>query len=390
MKNYKTISTSLNSAKLAEPVVIEENTTTRKVLIVDLNDKKRDIGETVGITIVHQRKKRKDEWEDVDSINLNSLKGGEGVKLKFDSKNTRTIYDELTRLYALVDKEGVQYGVQEFSIARADEIIKVPKNRKTVIERLLAENYGQEVWNELESSNPDLATKLSFARIQTNRKKALNTFKENLESNNRNEGFWQDFFSNNDWIFGYGLNYQFLHLLQEQPDYGGRNFTGKGSQKGDYLMRTVADSKFTVLVEIKTPATTLLSYDNKSEPKQIKNPRNDVWLLSSNLLAAISQIQVNCRTWSLDSQRAENTRLLEKENTYTVEPKGILIIGNTKELIGNESIVSCFESYRRNIKNPEILTFDELYKRAEFIVNNKIQTEPEQSVKNNKYDDSPF
>lgn len=389
MDNYKTVSTSLYSARLAEPVVIEENTTTRKVLIVDLNDKKKNIGETVGITIVHQRKKKNDEWEDIESINLNSLKGGEGVKLNLDSKNTRKIYDELTKLYALVDKEGVKYGVQEFSIARADEIIKVPKDRKTVIERLLQENYGEEVWNELISSNPDLATKLSLARIQTNRSVALNTFRENLESNNPDESFWQEFFTNNDWIFGYGLNYQFLHLLEDQPDYGGRTFKGTGSQKGDFLMRTEADSHFTVLVEIKTPATKLLSY-NKSEPRQVKNPRNDVWLLSSDLLGAISQIQVNCRTWSIDSQRSENTRILEKENTFTVEPKGILIIGNTNELVKNESIVSCFESYRRNIKNPEIITFDELYKRAEFIVNNKTQAEKDNKKIIDEQDDFPF
>lgn len=100
MENYKTVSTSLYSARLAEPVVIEENTTTRKVLIVDLNDKKKEVGETVGITIVHQRKKKNDEWEDIESINLNSLKGGEGVKLNLDSKNTRKIYDELSKLYA--------------------------------------------------------------------------------------------------------------------------------------------------------------------------------------------------------------------------------------------------------------------------------------------------
>ena len=372
MDNYKTVSTSSNSARLVDPIVIEENSSTRKVLIVDLNDKKKDVGETVGITIVHQRKRLNDGWEDVESIPLSSLKGGEGVKLKLDSKNTRTIYDELTKLYALVDKEGVQYGVKEFTVAKAEEIIRISKDRKTIIERLLAENYGEEVWSELISSNPDLATKLAMARVQTNRSKAIEIFKSNLDSNNSDEGFWQDFFTKNDWIFGYGLNYQFLHLLNDQPDYGGRNFSGKGSQKGDYLLRTVADSQFTVLVEIKTPATTLLSYV-KSEPRQVKNPRNDVWLLSSDLLGAISQIQVNCRTWSIDSQRAENVRPLEKENIFTVEPKGILIIGNTEELLKNESIVSCFESYRRNIKNPEILTFDELYKRAEFIVNNKIQ-----------------
>lgn len=389
MDNYKTVSTSFNSARLVDPIVIEENNSTRKVLIVDLNDKKKDVGETVGITIVHQRKRLNDEWEDVESIPLSSLKGGEGVKLKLDSKNTKTIYDELTKLYALVDKEGVQYGVKEFTVAKAEEIIRISKDRKTIIERILAENYGEEVWSELISSNPDLATKLAMARVQTNRSKAIEIFKSNLDSNNSDEGFWQDFFTENDWIFGYGLNYQFLHLLNDQPDYGGRNFSGKGSQKGDYLLRTVADSQFTVLVEIKTPATTLLSYV-KSEPRQVKNPRNDVWLLSSDLLGAISQIQVNCRTWSIDSQRAENVRPLEKENIFTVEPKGILIIGNAKELLRNESIVSCFESYRRNIKNPEILTFDELFKRAEFIVNNKIQPDQTKNDLINKHDDLPF
>ncbi|HBZ25502.1 MAG TPA: hypothetical protein DEO54_04580 [Rikenellaceae bacterium] len=389
MDNYKTVSTSLYSARLAEPVVIEENTTTRKVLIVDLNDKKKDIGETVGITLVHQRKKRNDEWEDVESINLNSLKGGEGVKLNLDSKNTKKIYDELTKLYAYVNKEGVKYGTQEFSVVKADEIINIPQDRKTFIERLLAENYGEEVWNELISSNPDLATRLSLARIQTNRSIALDIFKENLESNNADESFWQEFFTNNDWIFGYGLNYQFLHLLEDQPDYGGRTFKGTGSQKGDYLMRTNADSHFTVLVEIKTPATKLLSYTQK-EPRQVKNPRNDVWLLSSDLLGAISQIQVNCRTWSIDSQRSENTRLLEKESTFTVEPKGILIIGNTEELVKNESIVSCFESYRRNTKNPEIITFDELYKRAEYIVKNKTKVEKKANSETDEDDELPF
>jgi hypothetical protein len=371
MDHFKTISTSIHSAKLAEPIIIEETGTTRKVLIVDLNDNKRDIGETVGITIVHQRKKGKEEWEDVKHIPLSTLKGGDGVKLNLDSKNTRKIFDELTKLYALMDKEGVQYGTKEFTIANADEIISVSKDRKTIIERLLAENYAEEVWQELVSTNPDLATRLSLARVQANRAIALQSFKENLSIKNPDEGFWQEFFLNNDWIFGYGLNYQFLHLLKNQPDYGGRNFTGKGSQKGDFLMYTEADAKFTVLVEIKTPATKLLSYEKNGDPRKVKNPRNDVWLLGSELLGAISQIQVNARTWAIDSQRAENTRVLEQQNIFTIEPKGILIIGNTDELNGSESISSCFESYRRNINNPEIITFDELFERAEFIVNNK-------------------
>lgn len=387
MENYKTVSTSAHSSKLLDPVIIEETATTRKVLIVDFNDQKKEIGETVGIIIVHQRKKGKDEWENVQSISLNSLKGGEGVKLNLDSASTKKLYNELAHLYAFADQVGIKFGIHEFTIAKANEIIQVSKDRKIMIERLLSENHAEEVWQELVSTNPGIAERLALARIQTNRSVALNVFKENMDANNSNEGFWQSFFTDNDWIFGYGLNYQFLHLLKSQPDYGGSNYTGKGSQKGDFLMQTKAAAKFTVLVEIKTPATKLLTYD-KSGPRKVKNPRNDVWLLSAELLGAISQIQVNTRTWSIDSQQAENIRPLENNNIYTIEPKGVLVIGNTSELKGNESIVSCFESYRRNITNPEIITFDELYDRAFFIVNNKNQVEKKEIIIQD--DDLPF
>ena len=61
MENYRTVNISKYSAKLLDPVVIEKTGTTRWVLFVDLNDKKLESGETVGITIVHQRRKGKDE-----------------------------------------------------------------------------------------------------------------------------------------------------------------------------------------------------------------------------------------------------------------------------------------------------------------------------------------
>jgi len=375
MNSYKTESTSLHHARLTEPIVIDDQKTeTRKVLVVDLNDARIESGETVGITIVHQRKNKKEEWEDVKSIRLSSLKGGEGVKLHLDSHTTRNLYDHLSKLYALVKEKGIQFGTNEFSVAQADEIIKVDQNRKIIIERLLSENYGEEVWHELISTNPDLATKLSFAKLHSDRCDALKTFQVNLKQGNDDEGFWQRYFMDNEWIFGYGLNYQFLNILNDQPNYGGTDYTGKGAQKGDYLMNTEASAKFTVLIEIKTPATNIFSYDKKGNAREI---RNDTWLLSSHLLGAISQIQVNTRTWSLKSQDAENLRKLESQKIYTVEPKGILVIGNMAEFKEHEGMLSCFESFRRNIKNPEVLTFDELYQRARFILHSQLKTESE-------------
>ncbi len=72
MEKYKITSTSAHSSKIVDPVEIETTGNTRKVLFVELNDAKIDSGETVGITIVHQRKKGNDKWEDVESIPLSS------------------------------------------------------------------------------------------------------------------------------------------------------------------------------------------------------------------------------------------------------------------------------------------------------------------------------
>lgn len=367
MENYRTHSTSKFSALLLDPVVIEETKTTRKVLKVDLNDKKIESGETVGITIIHQRKKG-EEWQDVQSISLSSLKGGESVKLDLDSQTTKKLYEKLGKLYSLVAQQGVQYGNRIFNISKADEIIKVSKDRKLIIESLLKENYAEEVWKGLVDTNPNLATKLSMAKVQTNRLKAFDVFAENLAKKNSDEGFWQKFFSANSWIFGYGLNYQFLDIITDQPNYGGSNFTGKGAERGDYLMRTNGIANFTVLVEIKTPSTNLLSF-NKNKNKQL---RNNVWLLSGELLGAVSQIQVNTKTWDRNSQSKDNFKALESQRIYSVLPKSILIIGSISEFENDESKLNCFELFRRNLNQPEIMTFDELYERARFIVNNDL------------------
>ena len=113
-----------------------------------------------------------------------------------------------------------------------------------------------------------------------------------------------------------------------------------------------------------------------------------ICLLSRHLVGGVSQIQINCRTWSIESQDKKNITSLERQNTFTVQPKGILVIGNTSELTDNEDKVNTFEEYRRNIHNPEIITFDELYERAKFIVQSK-NSDPIETEKINN-DDLPF
>lgn len=364
MEKFTTKSTSMNSQIVNEPIIIEEKETTRKIFLAEINDKKLDSGETVSGTIIHQRKKGNDQWEDIESINLNSLKGGEGVKIKLRSAHIKKLYNGLTKLYALSER-GVQRGETEYVVGMSDEVVNVPRKRKEYIEKLLEEDYGEEIWLELIDKNPDLATKLSNSRIHNNRLTALSEFKSSILDDSKDENYWQHFFANNDWIFGYGLNYQFLTIESDQPNYGGEKYTGKGKQKGDYLTKTNTENiKFTVLVEIKKPSSKLLAVTPRT--KEEIRYRNGAWLLGSEVLGGVAQVQTNCKSWQKDAEDLKNKELINEE-IYTVMPKGILLIGHTKEFDNNIEQLTTFKLFRKGLNNVEILTYDELLERAKFI-----------------------
>ena len=160
----------------------------------------------------------------------------------------------------------------------------------------------------------------------------------------------------NFWIFGYGLRYQVINLLQSQPYYGGTNVNGSGGERGDFLTNTAAEVKYTCLVEKKPSPEILLS----------KNYRNGAYSISAELSGAISQVQVNCATWENEGSRTmHNIEKLSSINT--ISPKGIVVIGMTNQLTSFD-MKNTFERFRNELHNPEIITFDELYERAKFIV----------------------
>ena len=67
--------------------------------------------------------------------------------------------------------------------------------------------------------------------------------------------------------------------------------------------------------------------------------------------------------------KAGNTRLA----TRTRDPKAILVIGRSSEIVSVENVRDAevrrdtFELFRRDTRNLDIVTFDELLERARFI-----------------------
>jgi len=79
---------------------------------------------------------------------------------------------------------------------------------------------------------------------------------------------------------------------------------------------------------------------------------------------------------------------INQDEIRTVDPESVFLIGNkSKEIPENSKNIDVhtkrdtFQRFRRNNRNLEIITFDELYERAYFIVYNK---KPDPLIFNNE------
>jgi Domain of unknown function (DUF4263) len=120
-------------------------------------------------------------------------------------------------------------------------------------------------------------------------------------------------------------------------------------------------------VELKRPDTKLF---------EAAQNRSRSWKLSNNLVDAVSQILAQKAAWEIKSAQdcyTDSGNLIDQK---TSDPKCILIVGNKTQFDDNqrdkEIKLRTFELFRRDSRNIEILTYDELYERAYYIVNQKL------------------
>ena len=104
---------------------------------------------------------------------------------------------------------------------------------------------------------------------------------------------------------------------------------------------------------------------------------------------AVSQIQVYCQSWGTCNS-AEIHDYEAEHGVLRVQPKGIVVIGNSSEFKSRKQ-KQAFELFRRNLHNPEIITYDELLARAKFITQDQSSTQSQPSEKYDPdIDDLPF
>jgi hypothetical protein len=192
--------------------------------------------------------------------------------------------------------------------------------------------------------------------------------RETLKASGRRSGpedVWQDFFESNQWIFGIGLAPQFLHSWDsdrlEQTVVGASVF-GRG-KRPDALMMTAGALSALAFVEIKTHGTPLL------HPTAY---RPGTWRVSDELAGGVAQCQATVdgvvRRAEREIEGLDADGFGTGERTLICRPRSLLVVGSLEQFVRdsgpNLGMFESFERFRRSLRDPEILTFDELYARA--------------------------
>lgn len=348
-----------------------ETQSTRRILRTQIIPSNvHDATALVSASILAQRRgvgsaRRSEPWEDADHFSLATMRAGEHVKLDLGPNQTKRIFLALIGRYkgaGTYDQIMAETGAM---VVDGADVTILRGRERDILQKLLDE--GDEVWDLLEELQPDVFKAVALRKQHEAREAALSEFAEKMGSGDWDEGDWEQFFKDNTWIFGYGLAYQFLTTVQNQPNYGGAGLEGTGTERGDFLMGTAAQARFTVLVDIKKPEALLLS----TRPYR----GEAIYSVSREVAGGVAQLQANCATWlSEGAQLPRNVRQLDGLGVYTHEPKGILVVGRTAELAGDDDKAGSFERFRRRLQNPEIVTFDELYERARYLIQTDFET----------------
>lgn len=196
-------------------------------------------------------------------------------------------------------------------------------------------------------------------------------FFENERSrlNVKPEAVWQRFFELNPWIFGHGLSYIFTNSLNDrklEQIVRGHSIAAAG-KRVDGLLKTNALIQSLCYVEIKRHDTLLLKRSTY---------RSGVWQCSDELAGGVAQIQATVRA---ATETIRSRYKVEDDEGYptgeeisNVYPRSYLVVGCLNEFKRGEDTnfqkYQDFESFRRHLNAPEIITFDELFYRAKNIV----------------------
>jgi hypothetical protein len=276
--------------------------------------------------------------------------------------------DEFERLVAFlesikfIDRSNPdRFEVRDISVGSGPKII-TDSSDQALLSRIkkLGHEQRERLFRDL---NADLTQ--SEINLLLGRRQALEEFEIQLARGIWVEPSWQDFFERQSWVFGYGLDYRIMRPFDREMVVGAGGTDNRERPTVDYLMNF---TDYSVLVEIKRPDTLIF--------QQRRSGRSGTWRFSNEFMDAVSQVLEQKAEWLLQAQSGENYDKSGERRlaARTRDPKAILVIGRGADIEGSgnarEAVVrrDTFELFRRDTRNLDIITFDELLERARFII----------------------
>jgi hypothetical protein len=272
----------------------------------------------------------------VRSLDYIPVEGEEGVRI--DDSLIHDLFSDPTAVRSLYDRDPAKFREAIANDASAKDLIAIA-HRKAVVERF------RELLGDADAFDAAAA-----------------------EVGGRPEKVWQEFIEANPWILGITLAGQLLTSWSDErleQVVAGFSVAGEG-RRVDALLRTNGAIRSLVFAEIKHHRTHLLGQEY----------RREAWAISSDVSGGVAQVQqtihrarheIRDRLYELDEDGAETG-----EVTFLVRPRSYLIVGDLHQLRGDAGVHPgrhrSFELHRRNLYEPEIITFDELLARAEWHV----------------------
>lgn len=183
------------------------------------------------------------------------------------------------------------------------------------------------------------------------------------------ERAWQSLLEENPWVLGIGLGGQLLTSWDNdrlEQTVVGRSVSGVG-KRVDALLRTAGVIRSLAFAEIKHHRTPLLEGEYRS----------GCWSPAKELAGAVVQVQQSvhlaCRDIGEYLRDTSADGELLPTGTFLLRPRSFVIAGTLEQLTGTAGgpvpdQFRSFELFRRNLHDPEIITFDELVARAEWHV----------------------
>lgn len=166
------------------------------------------------------------------------------------------------------------------------------------------------------------------------------------------EAYWQQLFKANPYVLSQLFSVPVV-FIGDNAYVGGMNIDRQDAKFVDYLY-TTDSSNDAILVELKTPVTKLLG----------SRYRKGVFKPSAELSGSVVQ--------ALDYRRelSRNVQSFLKDTDKKIDlfnPRCVVVVGDAETELNTEPKRRSFELFRASLKDVEIVTYDELFKKAEVL-----------------------